>query len=159
MRAVLHVGSHKVTKIEASQGVSLVDDNIFDQISSHFCEYSLFIRVLVFEYSYERIWKSIRILFVVRWMAMPALVSTVSFGIFSRRWYASISVLVPCVRKVNHRVTRGPSSSLCLCLCPTSIPRRRLGVSFPKSWSAPSRLDDCLRGYRFYSRQRASVLY
>ena len=58
--------SHKVTKIEVSQGVSLVDNTIFDQMLSHFCEYSLFIRVLVFEYSYERIWKSIRILFVVR---------------------------------------------------------------------------------------------
>ena len=58
--------SHKVTKIEASQGVSLVDVTIFDQIRSHFCEYSLFIRVLVFEYSCEGIWKSIRILFVVR---------------------------------------------------------------------------------------------
>ena len=58
--------SHKVTKIEASQGVSLVDDSIFDQTLSHFCEYSLFIRVLGFEYSYERILESIRILFVLR---------------------------------------------------------------------------------------------
>ena len=53
--------SHEVTKIEASQGVLLVDITIFDQILSHFCEYSLLIRVLVFEYSYERIWESTRI--------------------------------------------------------------------------------------------------
>ena len=43
-----------------------MDDTIFDQMLIHFCEYSRSIRVLVFEYSYERIWKSIRILFVVR---------------------------------------------------------------------------------------------
>ena len=58
--------SHEVTKIEASQGVLLADDTIFDQILSHFCEYSLLILVLVFEHSYERTRESFRILFVVR---------------------------------------------------------------------------------------------
>ena len=45
--------SHEVTKIEASQGVLLAEDSIFDQIVSHFCVYSLLIRVLAFEYSYD----------------------------------------------------------------------------------------------------------
>ena len=58
--------SQEVTKIEASHGVLLLDVIIFDQILSHCCEYSLLIQVLVFEYSYERIWESIRILFAVR---------------------------------------------------------------------------------------------
>ena len=64
--AIKNACCHKITKIEASQGVLLVDNIIFDQLLSHSCEYSLFIRVLVFEYSYERICKMIRILFVVR---------------------------------------------------------------------------------------------
>ena len=40
--------SHKVTKIEASQGIFL-NDTVFDQ-GCHFCEYSLFARALAFEY-------------------------------------------------------------------------------------------------------------
>ena len=56
---------HKVPKTDAFQCVLLVNNTIFDEILSYFCKYSLFIRVLVFKYSYERIWESIRIVIVV----------------------------------------------------------------------------------------------